>query len=145
MLNEYVTEFNSLHCLGAFEMELRSMPLAERSCHLSQLQTCRNEFASLERRCLLAASGARKAPTTTEGRQCDHTLERLNNANVQLASTRKLAEETEEVGANILCNLYMQRESIQRAKGHAEQTDASLSESRSLISKMGKWWSGLIG
>lgn len=74
-----------------------------------------------------------------------HQLSSSFCARLQLGNARKLAEETEEVGANILCNLYMQRESIQRANRHAEQTNSSLRESSSLISKMGKWWNGLIG
>ncbi|CDJ61866.1 hypothetical protein, conserved [Eimeria maxima] len=174
MLNEYVAEFHSLRaelenmldsaasrgdlfvatdsklremkdCLGAFEMELSSMPPAQRSSHLNQLQTFRDEFSRLQRRCLFATNRGHEASASAELKRGTQALERLNSANIQLGNARKLAEETEEVGANILCNLYMQRESIQRANLHAEQTNSSLRESSSLISKMGKWWSGLIG
>ncbi|XP_026189613.1 uncharacterized protein LOC34620875 [Cyclospora cayetanensis] len=174
MLNDYLAEFRSLRaelermlqkigsgeeipaavdaklreikdCLGALEMELRSMSPAQRSGYLSQLQSCRDDFASLQRRCLMSTSRGREASELADSRRCEQTIKKLHNASVQLDSTRKLAEETEEVGANILCNLYMQRESIQRANRHAEETNASLRESKSLITKMGKWWSGLIG
>lgn len=174
MLDDYVAEFRSLHtelqrlldnagvgngsqaeieskmrelkdCLGALEMELRSMSPAQRSSYFNQIQKCRDEFAALQRRCLLSTSRAQETSAATERTRCGHALEKLNSANMQLENTRKLADETEAVGANVLCNLYMQRESIQRANRHAEQTNASLRESSSLISKMGKWWSGLIG
>lgn len=174
MLNDYLAEFRSLNaelqlllgkaeggggpqteieskmreikdCLGALEMELRSMSPAQRSSYLNEIQKCRDEFSSLQRRCLLLSSHGRETSTSAERMRYGHSLEKLNAANMQLEGTRKLAEETEEVGANILCNLYMQRESIQRANRHAEETNANLRESRSLISKMGKWWSGLIG
>lgn len=63
----------------------------------------------------------------------------------QLEGTRRLAEETEAVGGTILCNLYAQREAIQRANQHAQSTNTNLQESKSLINKMSKWWHGLIG
>lgn len=174
MLNDYLTEFRSLHaelqrlldaadsgggsqsavepkmreikdCLGVLEMELRSMSPAQRTSYLTQIQTCRAEFAALQRRCLLLTSHGRGTSASTEPMRGGHALQKMNSASMQLEGTKKLAEETEEVGANILCNLYMQRESIQRANRHAEETNASLRESSSLISKMGKWWNGLIG
>ncbi|KAL8434506.1 hypothetical protein Efla_000022 [Eimeria flavescens] len=132
-------------CVGAFEMELRSMSPAQRSSHLSEVQICRAEFSGLQRRYLLLNSKGRDASASLRKSREAETLEKLQRANLQLEGSKKLAEETEEVGANILCNLYMQRESIQRANRHAEATNASLSESSSLITKMGKWWSGLIG
>lgn len=169
MLNDYLAEFRSLHaelqrlldnaeagndatasvesnmreikdCLGALEMEIRSMSPAQRSSYLSHIQTCRDEFAALQRRCLLLTSRGRAASASTESLRCGQSLEKLNRANMQLEGTRKLAQETEEVGNNILCNLYMQRESIQRANRHAEETNASLRESSSLITRMAKWW-----
>lgn len=175
MLDDYLAEFRSLHselqhlldnaeaggaapqvgldakmreikdCLGALEMELRSISPAQRSTYYNQLQKCRDDFAMLQRRCLLLTSHGGGNTSLAERMRCGQALEKLSSANVQLESARKLAEETEEVGANILCNLYMQRESIQRANRHAEETNANLRESSSLITKMGKWWSGLIG
>ncbi|KAL8272155.1 hypothetical protein Esti_003924 [Eimeria stiedai] len=133
------------NCIGALEMELRSMSPAQRNSYLNEVQKCRGEFSTLQRRYLLLTSRGRDTSASAQRTRCGQALEKLNSANMQLEGSKKLAEETEEVGANILCNLYMQRESIQRANRHAEETNASLRESNSLVTKMGKWWSGLIG
>ncbi|CDI78812.1 hypothetical protein, conserved [Eimeria acervulina] len=113
MLNEYVAEFQSLRaelegllqsvasggdsfaatdsklrelkdCLEAFEMELRSMPASERSSHLSQLQICRDEFARLQRRCLLATSRGHEPSASAELKRGNQALERLNSATAQV-------------------------------------------------------------
>lgn len=174
MLDDYLSEFRSLHveldsllsasetaapsvalvdaklrelkdCLGALEMELRSMSPAQRSSYLPQISRCREELAAQQRKYLLLASRGSSHRAAIGKSKTDEVLEKLNHSSAQVEGTRRLAEETEEVGASILCNLYLQRESIQRANRHAEETNASLRESKSLISKMGKWWSGLIG
>ncbi len=52
---------------------------------------------------------------------------------------RNLAQ-TEDVGSNILTELSVQREKLEKTKSNTKEIKAEQSASLSLLRKMSKWW-----
>jgi len=60
----------------------------------------------------------------------------LENSSRTLNMGHKLLLETEEVGASVLEDLHLQRETIQRSRGRLRDANEGLSQSNSVLSKM---------
>ncbi|GIX60847.1 DNA polymerase delta small subunit [Babesia caballi] len=62
-----------------------------------------------------------------------HQSERLNEAMADLGDSRKMLEETNEIGTNVMSKLLSQREAIIRSTHYAEETGALQRETRSIL------------
>eukprot|EP00048_Salpingoeca_helianthica_P007154 m.107197 g.107197 ORF g.107197 m.107197 type:complete len:223 (+) comp14246_c0_seq1:50-718(+) len=64
--------------------------------------------------------------------------ERLQRTTDRLANTRRVAEESEQIGTNVLTDLHGQREQIVRIGGRVQSMDANLGKSKSILTSMGR-------
>eukprot|EP00123_Amoebidium_parasiticum_P013028 comp21717_c0_seq1/m.30696 comp21717_c0_seq1/g.30696 ORF comp21717_c0_seq1/g.30696 comp21717_c0_seq1/m.30696 type:complete len:223 (-) comp21717_c0_seq1:410-1078(-) len=64
--------------------------------------------------------------------------ERLANTSESIRSSQRLAEESEQIGIEILSNLNEQRQTINRAQSTLEETNANLSRSDRVLRSMAR-------
>ena len=62
----------------------------------------------------------------------------LEKTSQSLARSTQIAHENEEIGGNIINELGSQRETLERARGTLQDTDAELSRSRRIIKRLSR-------
>ena len=61
-----------------------------------------------------------------------------NSLFFSLQRSTLVAHETEEIGGNIINDLGVQRETLERARGNLQETDAELSRSRRILKRISR-------
>jgi hypothetical protein len=68
----------------------------------------------------------------------DKTADQLR----RLEAARKQLQETEDLGDNILANLSIQREQLEKARANSKEIAEEQRVSMTLLARMSKWWRG---
>jgi Snare region anchored in the vesicle membrane C-terminus len=108
---------------------------AERDAVKARIKKIENRIETERRGMLLGVSATRDDSKETAVTAHQRSLERLEQARVQLA-------ETEQVATNVVDNLAVQRETIARTRQNLHAVDKDLSQSNKLVNRMSKWWRG---
>ncbi|KZO91254.1 vesicle transport v-snare protein vti1 [Calocera viscosa TUFC12733] len=137
--------------ISQMEVEIQGMPQSIRSKYVARLKAGKSELAKLKKQAkdlstqtmraqLLPASLA-SAPSddpygTDQRTRLLSGTERLADGQMRLEESRRVALETEDVGADILRNLRGQREQIEHARDTLHQADSSIDKAAGTLKTM---------
>eukprot|EP00923_Selenidium_pygospionis_P022520 GHVN01038945.1.p1 GENE.GHVN01038945.1~~GHVN01038945.1.p1 ORF type:complete len:196 (-),score=63.74 GHVN01038945.1:139-726(-) len=142
--------------LQAYEQAVQMLTSTEaRRSHQTSLTSLQSQVTSLQRRWLTSCPSSTAANLTHLTRlheaqnSLNHLTDKTERQTRQLEKSKKMANETEQIGENIMYNLYQQRETIQRVQGSSNQISSNLDTSTHTLSRMEtytdrvkRWWSG---
>ncbi|KAL4525032.1 hypothetical protein Ndes2526B_g07211 [Nannochloris sp. 'desiccata'] len=143
--------------LQRLDMEARSFSTEQSRPYLQKIKEYRADLKKLKEDVKKAASGVAGGSSglaraelgladdyyQTSAGQRERLLsatERLGKTSDRIQKGRQQLLETEATGAAILEDLQRQRQAIDRSREQLQQTDASITESDSILKKMGRWW-----
>ncbi|XP_059388523.1 vesicle transport through interaction with t-SNAREs homolog 1A isoform X4 [Carassius carassius] len=107
--------------LEQMDLEIREIPIQSRGMYNSRLKSYKQEMEKLEK--------------DFRAHLLDNT-ERLERSSRRLEAGYQIAVETEQVGQEILTNLHIDREKIQRSRDRLRETDANLGKSSRILTGM---------
>ncbi|XP_069045302.1 vesicle transport through interaction with t-SNAREs homolog 1A isoform X2 [Lepisosteus oculatus] len=133
--------------LEQMDLEVREIPVQSRGMYNSRLKSYKQELDKLEKdfkRSRIAYSDeVRNELLGDDGNSSEsqraHLLdntERLERSSRRLEAGYQIAVETEQVGQEILENLHLDREKIQRSRDRLRETDANLGKSSRILTGM---------
>eukprot|EP00921_Rhytidocystis_pertsovi_P004231 GHVQ01007370.1.p1 GENE.GHVQ01007370.1~~GHVQ01007370.1.p1 ORF type:complete len:206 (+),score=45.38 GHVQ01007370.1:416-1033(+) len=170
---EAATEIDSQMCelksgLSSYEMELHHCNSAIRNQHKEEAKSFRDTLSDIQRSWLLtinkvaettdtstlsstssssssssSSSRSLRIPASTR-RRAEVAVERLERGNSQLRGCRELLDESETTGDALLQELYVQRETIMRAKANTARARDNLDDADGVIGRMTKWWHSFV-
>jgi|TARA_B100000795_G_C22585077_1_gene355315 predicted nucleic acid-binding Zn-ribbon protein len=134
--------------LKSLQMEMRKLPSGERKMAKDDVNVCKKQLQSLERKSLMG-TGKKKAKGSDSGETKDikekmsaaterskRSKERLEQANRTLLETNITATDTME-------ELARNRETIESSIDKAKHTNAQMNVAESITYKMKHWWRNL--
>ncbi|KAG8013123.1 Vesicle transport through interaction with t-SNAREs-like protein 1B [Nibea albiflora] len=144
--------------LQGMEVELRSAPSSHRNAMSTKLRMYRRDLGKLEREMKNSAPGFGSSSQSVEGShhgiyssQNQHSThlqsqralllqgtESLNNASQSIERSQRIANETEQIGTDIIEELGEQREQLDRTRNRLVNTGENLSRSRKILRAMAR-------
>ncbi|XP_070698544.1 vesicle transport through interaction with t-SNAREs homolog 1B [Pempheris klunzingeri] len=144
--------------LQGMEEELRSAPSSHRSAMNTKLRLYRRDLGKLQRDMKNSAPGFGSSSHPGEGshhsiyssqnQQSTHLqsqralllqgTEALNNASQSIERSQRIANETEQIGTDIIEELGEQREQLDRTRNRLVNTGENLSRSRKILRAMSR-------
>nr|XP_046269389.1 vesicle transport through interaction with t-SNAREs homolog 1B [Scatophagus argus] len=143
--------------LQGMEEELRAAPPSYRNAMSTKLRMFRRDLGKLQRdmKTLAPAFGSSKPPGegnhgiySSQNQQSTHLqsqralllqgTESLNNASQSIERSQRIANETEQIGTDIIEELGEQREQLDRTRNRLVNTGENLSRSRKILRSMSR-------
>lgn len=144
--------------LQGMEEELRGAPSSYRNAMSAKLRLYRRDLGKLQREMKNSAPGFGSSSQSVPGShpsiyssqnqqstrlQSQRALllqgtESLNNASQSIERSQRIAEETDQIGTDIIEELGQQREQLDRTKSRLENTGENLSRSRKILRAMSR-------
>ncbi|EJU02542.1 vesicle transport v-snare protein vti1 [Dacryopinax primogenitus] len=138
--------------VSQMEVEIQGMPQSIRSKYVTRLKAGKTELAKLKKQAKDLSTQTMRAqliPASLSGAPSDDPYgsndqrtrllsgtERLADGQQRLEESRRIALETEDVGADILRNLRGQREQIEHARDTLHTADRSIDKAASTLRTM---------
>lgn len=144
--------------LQGMEEELRSAPSSHRNAMSTKLRLYRRDLGKLQRDMRssvpsfgssnLLVEGGHRGIYSSENQQSTHLqsqralllqgTESLNNATQSIERSKRIANETEQIGTDIIEELGEQREQLDRTRNRLVDTGENLSRSRKILRAMSR-------
>ncbi|TKS87110.1 Vesicle transport through interaction with t-SNAREs -like protein 1B [Collichthys lucidus] len=145
--------------LQGMEEELRSAPSSHRNAMSTKLRMYRRDLGKLEREMKNSAPGSGSSSShpvegshhgiySSQNQHSTHLqsqralllqgTESLNNASQSIERSQRIANETEQIGTDIIEELGEQREQLDRTRNRLVNTGENLSRSRKILRAMAR-------
>lgn len=145
--------------LQGMEEELRAAPSSHRNAMSTKLRLYRRDLGKLQRDMKVSAppgfgspnqpgEGSHRGIYSSENQQSTHLqsqralllqgTEALNNASQSIERSQRIANETEQIGTDIIEELGEQREQLDRTRNRLVNTGENLSRSRKILRAMAR-------
>ena len=117
------------------ENEAKKAPGQFRGQMLEKVRMFREKSALMQKELNKAAKSVVTNPMSTASTNAS-AQDVIQSTSQSLTRSHRVALETEDVGAEILSDLGVQRETLERTRVRLQETDAELSRSRRILRKM---------
>ena len=146
----HIDEAKSL--IDEMEFEARSAPLGFKSEMMSNVRQKREMIAKITRQLRAASNDINNriasnphfhhhrdqpgSETNQQQQQVNRGIRILEETSNSIYRSQQVAQETEDVGHEIIQDLETQRESLERARDRLQETDAEITKSRQIVRRL---------